>query len=146
MTTNQREPIQAMFAAAAGREIYGGCELCDAYQTMHVQPDTDDQIWHFTVHHDPGCPVLKEKTGQRVVPRLDDADRPDDALRAARHAYNVEIHEALLDCLRAQYPAADPIKQQCLREWAAAIKQSATEWGTGDPAQRDGTETPAVQR
>lgn len=39
-----------------GGEIPGGCELCDAYQT--VRP-VEAGVWDITVHHDDWCPVLR---------------------------------------------------------------------------------------
>jgi hypothetical protein len=47
-----------MLASLVGPEIPGGCEICDAYQTMNPDPEGDGQIWHCTVHHDPSCPQL----------------------------------------------------------------------------------------
>ncbi len=48
------------FGALAGREIPGGCDRCDAYQTMtedHVLPG----VWHLTVHHDDDCPAMRAR-------------------------------------------------------------------------------------
>jgi hypothetical protein len=42
-------------AAARGREIRGGCDLCDAYQTMSEEMPG---MYALTVHHDDWCPVL----------------------------------------------------------------------------------------
>lgn len=43
-----------------GREIPGGCEDCDAFQT--VDRDTEEPaIWHVRVHHDDWCPTLARK-------------------------------------------------------------------------------------
>lgn len=39
-----------------GKKIPGGCDHCDAYQT--VEPVTAG-VWTMTVHHDDWCPFLK---------------------------------------------------------------------------------------
>jgi hypothetical protein len=39
-----------------GAQIPGGCDTCDAYQTVGA---VEHGIWMITVHHDDGCPVLK---------------------------------------------------------------------------------------
>lgn len=38
-----------------GKWIPGGCDSCDAYQT--VAP-VEAGVWALNVHHDDGCPVL----------------------------------------------------------------------------------------
>ncbi len=38
-----------------GARIAGGCECCEAYQT--VEPVAAG-VWVNTIHHDEGCPVL----------------------------------------------------------------------------------------
>lgn len=45
--------IRETFARMDGAKIPGGCDECDAYQSMSV--DTDG-ICHLTVHHDDWCP------------------------------------------------------------------------------------------
>jgi hypothetical protein len=47
--------IDAMFASVVGQQIYGGCEACEAYQTVR----NDHGFWRLTVHHDEGCPTLE---------------------------------------------------------------------------------------
>jgi len=44
------------FGSLEGAEIPGGCDFCDAVQT--VEP-VKAGIWLPTVHHDPRCPTLK---------------------------------------------------------------------------------------
>lgn len=46
-----------------GQQVPGGCDDCDAYQTVER-----DQygIWHLTVHHDDGCPWLAQRTGGKL--------------------------------------------------------------------------------
>jgi hypothetical protein len=44
-----------------GRETPGGCESCDAYQT--VRPGVPG-VWHLTVHHDDDCPALRQHQGR----------------------------------------------------------------------------------
>jgi hypothetical protein len=39
-----------------GARIPGGCDGCDAYQTVDA---VESGVWKITVHHDDGCPVLK---------------------------------------------------------------------------------------
>jgi len=46
-----------------GERIPGGCETCDAYQT--VEPFAAG-IWRLIVHHDPGCPTLAELERRRA--------------------------------------------------------------------------------
>lgn len=38
-----------------GAQIAGGCEDCDAFQT--VEPISSG-VWSIVVHHDDGCPTL----------------------------------------------------------------------------------------
>ena len=45
-----------LFGAVDGAEIPGGCERCDAFQTLSV---LTAGVWHLVVHHDDGCPVLE---------------------------------------------------------------------------------------
>lgn len=39
-----------------GAQIPGGCDQCDAYQT--VTP-VEVGVWSLTVHHDDWCPILR---------------------------------------------------------------------------------------
>ena len=42
-----------------GARIPGGCEHCNAYQTVRA---VSAGVWNITVHHDDWCPVLKAAT------------------------------------------------------------------------------------
>jgi len=45
--------------ALAGRQLPGGCDDCDAYQTVTRQPnETWGGVYVLTIHHDDGCPHL----------------------------------------------------------------------------------------
>ncbi|MGD0083560.1 MAG: hypothetical protein ABSD78_10230 [Acidimicrobiales bacterium] len=51
-----------LFGPLDGAEIPGGCDACDAYQT--VGP-VERGIWSLIVHHDDDCPVwLRIKEGR----------------------------------------------------------------------------------
>jgi hypothetical protein len=52
-----RDSVESVFAALSGREILGGCDACDAYQTM----SGGDGVFMLTVHHDEGCPFLAQR-------------------------------------------------------------------------------------
>jgi hypothetical protein len=59
-------PARDMLAAFVGRQIPGGCDHCDAYQTVRTArdqfgtaDDPDDYLdgcFICTVHHDDDCP------------------------------------------------------------------------------------------
>ena len=49
--------------ALAGRRLPGGCDDCDAYQTLKRLPsDAWGSVYVLTVHHDDTCPFLIEET------------------------------------------------------------------------------------
>lgn len=48
--------LAELFAPLVGKRIHGGCELCDAYQT--IRP-IDYLEWGVTVFHDDDCPRIK---------------------------------------------------------------------------------------
>lgn len=48
-----RRQLTDLLGPLDGHRIYGGCEDCDAYQT--VTP-VSAGVWSVTVHHDDGCP------------------------------------------------------------------------------------------
>jgi len=50
-----RRQLTNTLGALDGARIPGGCDQCDAYQT--VQPIIDG-AWTITIHHDDWCPVL----------------------------------------------------------------------------------------
>ena len=43
-----------------GARIPGGCDECDAYQTVSV---VEAGVWSCTVHHDEGCPCPAARGG-----------------------------------------------------------------------------------
>ena len=49
-----RRRLANMLGALDGARIPGGCDHCDAYQT--VQPIVAG-VWQITVHHDDHCPT-----------------------------------------------------------------------------------------
>lgn len=55
---NVRGRLLRMFGPLEGGRIPGGCESCDAYQT--VEPIRAD-IWRITTHHDDTCPWLRSR-------------------------------------------------------------------------------------
>jgi hypothetical protein len=57
--TSPRSALDAM----TGHRIPGGCDDCDAYQTV---THADAGVYVLTVHHDDTCPQLlaMEETGQ----------------------------------------------------------------------------------
>lgn len=54
-----RRQLADHFGALDGGRIPGGCDQCDAYQT--VAPITAG-VWTITVHHDDWCPAYGEAT------------------------------------------------------------------------------------
>jgi hypothetical protein len=48
-----RHLLVDILANLDGAHIAGGCDSCDAYQT--VQP-IEAGVWHITIHHDISCP------------------------------------------------------------------------------------------
>jgi hypothetical protein len=50
-----QHPVSAQLAALDGAEIPGGCESCDAYQTVHAN-DGGADLHRITIHHDGDCP------------------------------------------------------------------------------------------
>ena len=53
--------IGEVLAALIGQRIPGGCDDCDAYQTMQ----TVDGIFILSVHHDDTCPTLHRIEGRQ---------------------------------------------------------------------------------
>ena len=59
MTLTPRSALEAM----TGHRIPGGCDDCDAYQTVERRPDDAwGGVYVLTVHHDDGCPFLSGVT------------------------------------------------------------------------------------
>ncbi len=63
--SNRRRPrrnktaLDTIAAAVGNQRIAGGCDDCDAYQTMTKR---DDGVFRVTVHHDDTCPWLNART------------------------------------------------------------------------------------
>jgi len=53
--SENQQALAAILGPLDGAHIPGGCQRCDAYQT--VSPLTAG-AWQVTVHHDDWCPVL----------------------------------------------------------------------------------------
>lgn len=49
--------LNQLATALAGRKLPGGCDDCNAYQTLHPDPD-HPHITHLRIHHDDTCPFL----------------------------------------------------------------------------------------
>jgi hypothetical protein len=49
-----------MLGPLDGARTPGGCDHCDAYQT--VRPELEG-VWRLTVHHDDECPELARRSG-----------------------------------------------------------------------------------
>jgi len=47
--------LAELFEALSGQRIPGGCDDCNAYQTMTQQ----DRIHVLTIHHDDTCPTWR---------------------------------------------------------------------------------------
>jgi len=59
MSAPDRKPIASALDAMTGSRIPGGCDDCDAYQTVARRPnDTWGGVYVLTVHHDDECPFL----------------------------------------------------------------------------------------
>jgi hypothetical protein len=54
--------LTELFEAMAGRHIEGGCDDCNAYQTMMTR---QDGIHVLTIHHDDTCPFLQARWASR---------------------------------------------------------------------------------
>jgi hypothetical protein len=52
-----QEKIATKLGRLVGKRIPGGCDQCDAYQT--VEPIRAG-LWHMTVHHDEWCPRMRK--------------------------------------------------------------------------------------
>jgi hypothetical protein len=50
-----KEPIRDLLAALDGASLPGGCDDCDAYQTVETE---GGGVTVLTVHHDAACPRL----------------------------------------------------------------------------------------
>ena len=50
-----RSALRELTQRLGGRRVYGGCDSCVAYQTIHSDAFG---IFHIVVHHDDWCPFL----------------------------------------------------------------------------------------
>jgi len=48
--------LEDLFSQTEDQPIAGGCDQCDAYQTMSTE---SPGVYVLTVHHDDWCPVLR---------------------------------------------------------------------------------------
>lgn len=56
MTTSpHNDPIVNILGPLDGDQLPGGCDSCEAYET--VEPSTAG-VWKLVIHHDDACPVL----------------------------------------------------------------------------------------
>jgi hypothetical protein len=52
--------VDELLGAFVGKTIPGGCDSCDAEQT--VEPDAEYAgIWHLRIAHDDRCPFLRRR-------------------------------------------------------------------------------------
>ncbi len=49
-------PLVNILGPLDGAKIPGGCDQCDAYQTVEA---VTAGIWNITVYHDEWCPALR---------------------------------------------------------------------------------------
>lgn len=54
-----RDQARSALDSMLGRRLPGGCDDCDAYQTMSRRAD---ELFVLTVHHDDTCPRLNGVT------------------------------------------------------------------------------------
>jgi hypothetical protein len=59
---NAASILRRLFGPRDGEGIPGGCEYCDAYQTVE---SVSEGIWRMTVHHDEWCPWLRQRERRR---------------------------------------------------------------------------------
>lgn len=50
------DPTADMFQSLAGQRIPGGCDDCDAYQTLD---NSQARLYRINVHHDDWCPTYR---------------------------------------------------------------------------------------
>jgi hypothetical protein len=54
--------LDDLFSDVGNGQTAGGCEHCDAVQTMEqIEPD----IYSLVVHHDDWCPFVRAKAAER---------------------------------------------------------------------------------
>jgi hypothetical protein len=52
--------LDDLFEQTEDQPIPGGCDRCDAFQTMTADP-AHDGIYHLTITHDDWCPFLRAR-------------------------------------------------------------------------------------
>jgi hypothetical protein len=57
-------PVAEFFRQFDGARIPGGCDHCDAYQTVTSPAYGHSAITMLTTHHDDWCPFLAEYEGR----------------------------------------------------------------------------------
>jgi hypothetical protein len=57
-----KDPIVNLLGPLDGAAIPGGCDRCDAYQTVTA---VSNGIWSLTIHHDDDCPVWLQIRARR---------------------------------------------------------------------------------
>ena len=55
---SEPNPVGELLASLDGAQIQGGCDYCDAYQTIRAHALGSHAVHMITVHHDDWCPVL----------------------------------------------------------------------------------------
>jgi hypothetical protein len=53
-----RRQLVDLLGPLDGEPIPGGCDRCDAHQTVAA---VEAGVWEVTVHHDDGCPALADQ-------------------------------------------------------------------------------------
>lgn len=57
MSNPTTDSLRELARRLTGRETYGGCDECNAYQTMEEDADLPGFL-HIRIHHDAWCPFL----------------------------------------------------------------------------------------
>lgn len=52
--------LDNLFNSLAGRELPGGCDQCDATQTIR-EDDQVPGVWHLVICHEDHCPTLRSR-------------------------------------------------------------------------------------
>jgi hypothetical protein len=52
------DPMVNILGPLDGARVLGGCEHCDAWQTVSA---VSAGVWGITVHHDDWCPIVAER-------------------------------------------------------------------------------------
>jgi hypothetical protein len=63
MSNDRRvDPLANLLGPLDGARVPGGCEHCDAYQTVRAEAAG---VWVIDVFHDDGCPALRKAEGRQ---------------------------------------------------------------------------------